>query len=140
MNQQAAHRSRKCLSSDRTWLLEIGSGKTPYTPQGVLNSLPELRENLSLPCVRIELGLERRHLLGTQLPAFRVSQQTVEAAHDVPQVKGDRRDTRRASIQRFVAQQGTRLLHVLHGELQGMHHRTDHSRKIGVRARSQGSG
>ncbi len=46
----------------------------------------------------VEFGLQRCLLRGVQLRAFGVAQQTVEAARDVPQMEGQRRETEGASV------------------------------------------
>lgn len=82
----------------------------------------------------VEFCFERGELLGTELLAFGVGEQAVEAANDVAEVKRDGGQAGWAGVEGFVGEGRAPLVDVLAGEFESVDGGAENGWDIGVSA------
>lgn len=91
--QKAAKCGRELLPADGSRLREIALGKCANSFACSGDGLAQFRKECVPRCSRLEFRLHARYLFGVQRIPFSISEQSVHAACDVPNVKCNGRNS-----------------------------------------------
>ena len=130
MHQQSSKRRLQGLPAYNSTYFEISADKCSHAFAAKLQRAAQFRENISRRRVGLHLRSQAGQLVFTQLMSFGISEKSVDAARDMPQVKGHARDSDWACIQFFCGQVRTPSRQIFVGQLQRVQHRAMHCRNF----------
>src|SRR5438105_3068124 len=138
MHQQAADGGRKQLPPDSALRVVLLGRECADAPPGSAEACFELVHQVRFGGAGVEFGLQSCELCLVQLIAFRIGEQTVQTARDVPQMIGERREPHRAGVHIVIAECGAPVIHVFLGQLKRVHDLTHNSVEIAMCAAQPG--
>jgi hypothetical protein len=119
VHQKAAQRYRELFPADKPCFLHFAKSKALNSLRGIFERSCEFREELRFPG-RFLFIPESPGLAVVQGTSFRVREQPIEAARDVPDMKSHGDQSERTGAQFFISQWPAPALYILSGELQCM--------------------
>lgn len=138
MDEQAADGGRQGLTADGARLIEVDSRKGAHAADRVVDSVAKFRKQLSVCCAGVQFCFEGGQLRWAERFAFGISEQAVEAAHDVAQMKGDGSNAGGTSVEGLVAERCAPLLDVFAAELECVDDGAQDGRSLGVSSAEPG--
>jgi len=118
MHEQPAKCRRQLLLSDRAFRPQVSRRERPYAFSATHKGPFNLSEQCVTTHLRIPLAFQRRNLRLSQLPLFRIRQQSVHAPRDVPQMKCNWRQSAGACFELLLCQRSAPFSQVLLRQLQ----------------------
>jgi len=98
VDEQSSHSSWQPLLSHSSRLFQIRPRQPSHPRRAMRERRNEFRKQLVARCARIEFGPQMSHLLLTKILPLGICQQTIQAARQVPNMKRNRRRSRRPGI------------------------------------------
>jgi len=119
VQQKSAQRYRELFPADKPCFLDFAKSKALNSLRGIFERGSEFREELRF-AGRFLFIAEIRRLAVIQGASFRIREQPIEAARDVPDMKSYGDQSERTGAQFFISQWAAPALYILSSELQGM--------------------
>ena len=138
VNQQPAYRRWQLFLAHGSKRIQSAGPCRTHTQTAALQPLLQLFEQLRMGGPLCHLRLQSRHLRRIQFPAFRIRQQPVNAAGNVPQMKRHRSQPMRRCIQLFIAQVRRTISQLFGRQLQRMQNCPRHRRNFVVSSTKPG--
>lgn len=133
VHEQAAKCGRQLFPADYARGGKVRGGQRTNTLGASVEGEVEFGEKLVTRDIAVLLGFQLPELGGAKRRIFSISEQAVEAARDVPELKSDRRETVRMFMELGIGQRGTPFPKIFSCEFEGVEGGTRYGTKIRVR-------
>jgi hypothetical protein len=134
VDEQSAHGSWQSLLAHGSWLFQIGLRQRSHPRRSIRQGRGQLFKQLRVGCPRVEFRPQTRHLLLAQISPLGICQQPIYASRQVPDVKRNRRRTRRANIHFSIRKIAAPLPQIFVRQLQGVQNCASHRWHVYLRA------